>query len=149
GGLGSERIVEVIAPAEITVSAVFERMRVRPWGIFGGGPASTSAILIRRKGDEQFRTFQDVFGTISPAKFANCVVRGGDQILLRSPGGGGYGPPEEREPDEILRDVEQGFVSPAAARTMYRVALSPSDEAGFYFIDRDATEQLRGGRRAR
>jgi N-methylhydantoinase B len=143
GGLGSERIVEVIPPAEITVSAVFERMRVRPWGIFGGGPASTSAILIKRKGDEQFRTFKEVFGTISPAKFANCVVRGGDQILLRSPGGGGYGPPEEREPEEVLRDVEEGFISPAAAQATYRVALSHSVDTGFYSIDRDATRRLR------
>src|SRR5205814_5670808 len=106
GGLGSERIVEVVPPAEITVSAVFERVRVHPWGLFGGGFASNSAILVKRNGDDRFRTFQEVFGTISPAKFANCVVRGGDQILLRSPGGGGYGPADERKPDDVLRDVE-------------------------------------------
>lgn len=143
GGLGTERIIEVIPPAEVTVSAVFERMRVHPWGIFGGGTAAGSAILIRRPGDDFFRTFQDVFGTISPAKFANCIVQGGDQILLRSPGGGGYGPAEQRDPGEVLRDVEQGFVTQEAARTDYRVTLVQGDGSDRLTIDRAQTELLR------
>jgi len=143
GGLGSERIVEVVPPAEITVSAVFERMRVHPWGIFGGGPAETSAILVKRQGDDRFRTFQEVFGTISPAKFANCVVRGGDQILLRSPGGGGYGSAADGDPEAVLRNFEQGFVSQAAAQTAYRVALSHEAGNGRPSIDRAETERLR------
>ena len=143
GGLGTERILEVIPPAEVTVSAVFERMRVKPWGIFGGGSARGSAILIKRNGDDRFRTFQDVFGTISPAKFANCIVHGGDQILLRSPGGGVYGPPEQRDPDEVLRDVNQGFVTPEAARLEYRVALTPVDRSDCVRIDPAQTTLLR------
>lgn len=149
GGLGSERIVEVVPPAEITVSAVFERMRVHPWGLFGGGFASNSAIMVKRNGDDRFRTFQEAFGTISPAKFANCVVRGGDQILLRSPGGGGYGPADERDPQDVLRDVEQGFVSPAAAETAYRVVLTSADGDPARAIDRGATQRLREGGDAR
>jgi N-methylhydantoinase B/oxoprolinase/acetone carboxylase alpha subunit len=144
GGLGTERIVEVVSPAEITVSAVFERMRVRPWGLFGGGSAGTSAILVKRKGDDRFRTFQEAFGTISPAKFANCVVRGGDQIILRSPGGGGYGPGEERDLEDVLRDVEQGFVSTSAAETEYRVAVRRAVGSQRHAIDPVATERLRG-----
>jgi N-methylhydantoinase B len=143
GGLGTERIVEVVPPAEITVSAVFERMRVHPWGIFGGGPATGSAILLKRSGDDRFRTFQEVFGTVSPAKFANCVVQPGDQILLRSPGGGGYGPPSERDPEMVRHDVEQGFVSPDEAREVYRVALRTLAGRMRFEVDRTETARRR------
>ena len=36
GGLGSERVLEVRAP-EITVSALYDRMTSKPWGLFGEG----------------------------------------------------------------------------------------------------------------
>jgi N-methylhydantoinase B/oxoprolinase/acetone carboxylase alpha subunit len=143
GGLGTERIVEVVPPAEITVSAVFERMRVHPWGLFGGGPAAGSAILLKRDGDDRFRTFQEVFGTVSPAKFANCVVHPGDQILLRSPGGGGYGPAGERDPELVRGDVEQGFVSPDEARDLYRVALRAVAGMMRFEVDPAETARLR------
>ncbi len=96
GGLGTQRIIEVLPPAEITVSAVFERMRVSPWGLFEGGHANNSAILVKKRGDPTFRTFKEVYHTVSPAKFVNCVVSPGDQILLQAPGGGGYGHPYKR-----------------------------------------------------
>ena len=35
---------------------------------------------------------------------------------LHTGGGGGYGPPAEREPDAIRRDVREGYVSEAYAR---------------------------------
>ena len=34
-------------------------------------------------------------------------------------GGGGYGPPEERERDAVARDVREGKVSPERAREVY------------------------------
>src|SRR5207253_497862 len=37
-------------------------------------------------------------------------------------GGGGYGPPEEREPELVRQDVLARFVSYARAREVYRVA---------------------------
>jgi N-methylhydantoinase B/oxoprolinase/acetone carboxylase alpha subunit len=82
-----------------------------------------SAILIKKKGDTTFRTFSEVHGAVSPAIFMNCVISGNDQVLLRSPGGGGYGPPEKREPESVLRDVQQGFISPQAAQAFYKLAV--------------------------
>jgi N-methylhydantoinase B len=38
-------------------------------------------------------------------------------------GGGGYGPPSEREPDAIRRDVREGYVSAEAARRDYGIDL--------------------------
>ena len=78
----------MVEPAEINVTAVFERVQVSPWGLFGGGDAGRAAVLVKKKGDDRFRTFSEVYGTFSAAKFANCVLQSGDQVLLQSPGGG-------------------------------------------------------------
>ncbi len=45
----------------------------------------------------------------------------GDIVSVRSCGGGGYGPPEERDPERVLRDVLEGKVSAERAREHYRV----------------------------
>jgi N-methylhydantoinase B len=47
------------------------------------------------------------------------MLRAGDQVKILMPGGGGYGPPEERDRERVRRDVEEGFVSAEAARTVY------------------------------
>jgi N-methylhydantoinase B len=141
GGLGIRRVLEVVEPAEINVSAVFERMKVRPWGLFGGGDAARSAVLVKKNGDDRFRTFSEVYGTVSPAKFVNCVVGAGDQVMLQSPGGGGYGHASLRDAAEVLLDVEQGFISEQAAREAYGVAVSHGE--GRYTIDEKQTAMLR------
>ena len=38
-----------------------------------------------------------------------------------SSGGGGYGPPRERDPDRVRRDVAEGWISPERARDVYGV----------------------------
>ena len=47
----------------------------------------------------------------------------GDVVSFRTCGGGGYGPPEERDPELVLRDVREGKVSAERAREVYRVAI--------------------------
>ena len=56
----------------------------------------------------------------------------GDVISVRTCGGGGYGAPEERDPQRVLRDVLQEKVSAERARDIYRVAIADGrvDEAG-------------------
>ena len=44
-------------------------------------------------------------------------------ISVRTCGGGGYGPPEERDPERVLRDVLEGKVSAERARDVYGVAI--------------------------
>jgi N-methylhydantoinase B len=60
-----------------------------------------------------------VFGTVSPSKFTNILLREGDEVLIDSPGGGGWGDPAERDPERLEEDVQQGFVSERAARDLY------------------------------
>ena len=126
GGLGMERIFTMEVD-EITVSAIFNRMLVDPFGIHGGKPGKNSGIYVRRVGDEDWKTFSEVYGTISPSKFSNILLHRGDQVKIVAPGGGGWGDPLEREEARVLADVEEGFVTPEAARRDYGLELTHTE----------------------
>jgi N-methylhydantoinase B len=80
GGDGIERELEFLEPA--TVSIIGERRRTRPWGLAGGQPgASGEDWLVTRRGRERL-----------PGK-ATFEVAVGDRLLVRTPGGGGWGAP--------------------------------------------------------
>ncbi len=121
GGLGTRRIVRVTEGAEITANAVLDRTKpgFGAWGLEGGGLGGPGAIRVKRRGDTEFRTFSEVFGTASPSKFTNVTLEPGDEVLIDSPGGGGYGDPGDRDRDLVERDVHQGFVSAEQARELY------------------------------
>ena len=121
GGLGTRRIVRVTEGAEITANAVLDRTKpgFGAWGLEGGGLGGPGAIRVKRRGDTEFRTFSEVFGTASPSKFTNVTLEPGDEVLIDSPGGGGYGDPGDRDRDLVERDVHQGFVSAKRARELY------------------------------
>jgi N-methylhydantoinase B len=59
-----------------------------------------------------------------PSKGSAALVRKGDRVLIRCAGSGGYGDPLEREPDRVLKDVIDGYITAKAARELYGVALS-------------------------
>jgi N-methylhydantoinase B len=42
-------------------------------------------------------------------------MKAGARFLLQTAGGGGYGSPDEREREAILRDIAEGYVSPDGA----------------------------------
>ncbi|MCZ8108992.1 MAG: hypothetical protein O9972_65530 [Burkholderiales bacterium] len=64
-------------------------------------------------------------------------------MWLETAGGGGGGPAAARDPATVARDVRLGYVSTAAARARYGVAVS---EEGV--LDADGTAALRAGRSA-
>lgn len=82
GGEGIEREIEFLAPA--TVSLMGERRRVMPWGLAGGRPGSTGEDWVIRKGGKPER----VSGK------STFEVESGDRLLVRTPGGGGWGVPK-------------------------------------------------------
>lgn len=135
GGLGIERVLTVDAD-EITVSAIFNRMTVEPFGIHGGRPGRTSGIYVRAAGATEFQTFSDAFGTASPSKFANITLKRGDQIKIVAPGGGGWGDPALRSDERLVTDLEEGFVTPELVRRDYGVgAVRTAD--GCWALSRD------------
>ncbi len=60
-------------------------------------------------------------------------------ITVESSGGGGWGDPWTRPPEEVVRDVLDGLLTPDAARTQYGVVIDPARQA----LDSAATQRLR------
>lgn len=83
GGEGIERDLEALEP--VTVSLVTERRVSRPWGLAGGEPGQPGENWLLPDGDE-------AKGRLLPAKITLRLQRG-DVLRMRTPGGGGYGPP--------------------------------------------------------
>jgi len=59
---------------------------------------------------------------------------------VRTPGGGGYGDPWQRDPMFVARDVARGYLTAADARADYGVVLTAGDPPA---LDRRATDDLR------
>ena len=146
GGLGLSRQYQVIAP-EVTVSALFDRFEVKPWGLFGGKEGMNSTLLIKKKGEQEWRTFADVYGRPSASKFTNAMVTKGDLIQIVTPGGGGFGDPLDRSIASVLEDVEEGYVSPESARRDYGVIFKQPTGRKLR-IDEEAARRERHNQRA-
>ncbi len=66
-------------------------------------------------------------------------LKPGDKLIYSSCGGGGLFPPETRDPEAVLEDVLEGYVSLEAARRDYRVAIDLANKA----VDFEETAALR------
>jgi N-methylhydantoinase B len=110
GGLGIERVYEFLAPAFITFS--LERKVTPPWGLGGGGDGAVNGVEITSPG-----------GAVRHVRKATQhPVAAGEIVRIMTGGGGGYGPPAERDPEAVLRDVSEGYVSAEAACRDYGFA---------------------------
>jgi N-methylhydantoinase B/oxoprolinase/acetone carboxylase alpha subunit len=117
GGLGGERLLTVTS--EVTVSALLNRMKADPWGVLNGHDGARGGIWVKPRGSDEWKTFVEQFGTMSPSKFSGIRLHPGDQVRLAMPGGGGYGDPLARERSMVARDIAEGFVTPERARIDY------------------------------
>ena len=99
GGLGLRRAYRVLCE-RAELSTMIERVRVPPWGIFGGGAGAPFRVTCERAGDR-----------IEIAGKENRDLRRGDLIVLESSGGGGYGPPAERPAELHQADLANGYVT--------------------------------------
>ncbi|MFG3491406.1 hydantoinase B/oxoprolinase family protein [Streptomyces sp. NPDC047972] len=85
GGHGVERRIRFLEP--MTVALLTGHRRVPPYGMAGGEPGALGENLVERAD-----------GTVEHLGGAATTEVGPDDVLvLRTPGGGGYGPPPEEE----------------------------------------------------
>jgi N-methylhydantoinase B len=82
GGDGLVREIEFLCPATVTILS--ERRRTAPYGLRGGEPGKRGCNVLVRDGEAQ-----DLPGKVE------VRVGAGDLLSLRTPGGGGWGTPEE------------------------------------------------------
>jgi len=97
----------------------------------GGGVGGQPSIVIRPETEDEVRLTERVtyFGPLEA----------GDRVRVLSPGGGGWGDPRRRDPDQVARDVRDELVSVEEAREDFGVVLAADGSA-----DADATSALRG-----
>ena len=72
-------------------------------------------------------------GTDGEAVFKECVsyygpLPEGEIVSLRSGGGGGWGDPLRRDPERVLADVRNGFISIENAKAAYGVTVIEDQE---------------------
>lgn len=119
-----------------TLTSLAGRGKFPIWGLFGGQPGSAhSAVLENADGSKPIGLLAD-----------GVKLSTGDRLIYINGGGGGYGPPVEREPERVLDDVLDGWITVGAARDEYAVALREIPETSLsttYEIDWGETGRLR------
>ena len=86
GGDGIRREIAILAPAEITVLS--DRRRYSPYGLKGGSPGKTGRNVVMTLGADGKDLEEEI-----PGK-ASMHIEAGTVISINTPGGGGYGTPE-------------------------------------------------------
>ena len=105
-----------------------------PFGINGGKEAQKNELKYYLGGKE--------FTPPRVSKVVGVKMQRGDKIIVRSPGGGGYGNPLERDVDLVLKDVKMKYITVDSAEKDYGVAVVKKD--GELQVDHERTAQLRG-----
>jgi N-methylhydantoinase B len=99
GGYGVQRVYEALESG-IRVSVLCERGLHPPWGLFGGMPGEKASFYM--EGSDGKRT-------PLPSKIASIELSKGDRLSVMTAGGGGYGPPQEREGFGGQEDLHQAI----------------------------------------
>ena len=90
-----------ILDGEVAFTCRGERHFFAPKGGSGGADgAKADAVIRRADGSEE----------IIPSK-AMTTLRAGDRIIVETAGGGGNGPPAQRDPQAMARDLADGKVT--------------------------------------
>ena len=98
---------------EIDVGYVSDGVINKPKGVRGGMEGGGAEQYLRRKD-----------GSLDELERWGLVkVREGESIVSVTCGGGGFGDPQDRDPDMVMKDVAEGIISPDRASRIYGVAI--------------------------
>ncbi len=127
GGSGVDYVIDVEAPGEYSFRG--EGIRSPTGYGTGGGSAGAEGAMKITLADGQ---------PVEPPQYG--VRRLGPlRLEIQSPGGGGLGDPFERDPDLVLRDVQDELLDLETARQSYGVVVDEATGA----VDQAATKGLR------
>jgi N-methylhydantoinase B len=150
GGAGGESALTVHHAPEGKIKGValgVAGLRNSGQGLFGGYPGAPSLLMLLEDTNVQKAfldgnapgSLEELSGNRRLLPYCEFDLRGNDVLYMRMSSGGGYGDPLEREPQAVLRDVEDGIISFEDAASIYGVVVREMDS----FIDIPATERLR------
>jgi N-methylhydantoinase B len=107
GGLGVDIHYRALRDCQLVLP--WERMKTPPWGLDGGHAGRPGRIRLRDPGGTT-QDFNKITGLHMPE---------GSVLELSTSGGGGFGPPAERDPSAVHADVREGLLTAEAARRDY------------------------------
>jgi N-methylhydantoinase B len=110
GGFGLDYEIELLR-GEARASFVMDHGRVGPQGALGGQDGAVNRVEVIRGGV-----------TLIPehlSKAQDIALKPGDRVRVRTPGGGGYGPADQRDPALIAEDIRLGRYSAEAAARLW------------------------------
>ena len=130
GGLGKRELFRVpddeyapLPPVNLGIQA--GRYVYPAEGLFDGKPGARAQFLVNGA---------------SGNAYGLTRLQPGDVVTIDAPGGGGYGNPLARDPEMVLSDVIEGYVSLESAGADYGVVINPETLE----IDWLATDKARG-----
>lgn len=132
GGFGIVKDYRLYAD-EASFTTAVNRARFPPWGLEGGCDGTVNYMTIIRNGKELMRV----------RRIVNFTLKKGDIVSIRSGGGGGWGNPLERDPELVLWDVINEYITPEVARNVYGVVIDLSSRSVDYEATRKLREELR------
>jgi N-methylhydantoinase B len=131
GGLGFVRDYRILT-GELRFSMRTDKHLIAPQGKDGGKEGRRGACVIN-PGERDEKTL--------PSRFGDHALKKGDLLRLERPGGGGMGAPFTRDPQKVLSDVRQGYVSSEKAMSDYGIVLQSKN--GDVILDQVETQRLR------
>ena len=110
GGFGLDYEVELLK-GNARASFVMDHGRFGPQGALGGADGGVNKVVVTQGGQrivpEHLSKAQDI------------ALAAGDRVHVRTPGGGGYGRPEDRDPALVAEDVRLGRYTAAEAKEKF------------------------------
>ncbi len=127
GGMGSTRDYLALQDASVPVRSLKGSFRGKmpPWGIFGGASAKVGDVFLN--------------GVQVADGVREINLKSGDVVRVQTNAGGGFGDPFERDPEWVLCDVLDRYVSIDSAHENYGVVIDPDRRV----VDVEATTELR------
>jgi N-methylhydantoinase B len=106
GGQGLRRDYRFQVP--VTVSILSDRAKFAPWGLEGGGDARPAHYVLNPDADARELSSK-----------TTVDLQAGELISVQMGGGGGFGPPRERDPEALAQDIRAGRISLQRATEVY------------------------------
>ncbi|WBU55348.1 hydantoinase B/oxoprolinase family protein [Paracoccus sp. SCSIO 75233] len=126
GGVGSIRKLRFLSPGSASVES--EGHKYPPRGLFGGSDGTPSQLI---------REMADGTEIQLPSKLPHHAFGKDESIVAVRACGGGYGDPLQRDPDDVLDDVLDGYITDEQAFDQYGVRIVDRK------VDTDATQTAR------
>jgi N-methylhydantoinase B len=110
GGFGLDYEVEILR-GTARASFVMDHGRFGPQGVLGGEDGGKNRVVVTQSGKE--------FVPEHLSKAQDIALSVGDRVRVRTPGGGGYGPAQDRDPALVAEDVRLGRYTQEEAERLF------------------------------